>query len=694
MVNDVESEETSYLLNQRNFEQGSNRNKWKYITGGVVAGAALFSLGMLSGAGLALHSESSDLQSTTSALELMSTSTNHPGIEVSNKYISKSQTRPEYPWLMEGKMKGSTILEPFKVTTFNVIDAIDDNSESLNAINYQWSLERKIDDQNENEIDLQLKRRTLLQLKGVDQEEIDAKEPVSELVAQGTSSSFIHNFDQLGLHRLTLEATYESESGTSQVLRSTVNVVVKYIRKEIHSVDDEDRETLLSAWQVLMTTNDEDGVNEYGDDFMSFTRLSTEHNNLAADKTCDHLHDGMGFVPAHVSLTRLLEASLQSVDASVTLPYWEYTIDVEDVIANKKSDFAYEWRNIPMFTDKWFGSSDEVTGQLKDSIFVDLNLKGNEYSTSKNGYGLTRAPWNNLKTSSFTRFFGGGSGFNEKSSIFVEADQMSTCSVLQDTLVNGATTLSSFNGGAAGQAHGPIHMFTGGQTGTKSLSEHMTKIGFHAHGKEYNQYWGDGVTMMFLNIKALWRYDLWSCSDSCDESTGQSDCACSCDVNDIVTSPAYDALFSSYIESWNDADGNGGDGMMRGMLDLMCNVFPQDGGVVMGDHASSAAASDPSFWVMHGTVERYLQLMRIQSRFTSESWDSAVFASNVHPNSATCIGHAETDTLVFGDIDGVTYTNGEYYDYLDPSYSNTPYVYDNFAWDHCDALGYQISTPN
>lgn len=133
---------------------------------------------------------------------------------------------------------------------------------------------------------------------------------------------------------------------------------------------------------------------------------------------------------------------------------------------------------------------------------------------------------------------------------------------------------------------------------------------------------------------------------------------------------------------------------MKGLLDLICNDFSRDGGVVMGDHASSAASSDPSFWVIHGTVERMLQLMRIENRFTTEDWGTEVFDSNIHPYTETCSGHHETDKLAFGDVDGQSFTNGEYYTYLDPLQSNTPYVYDNFNWDHCEELGYSISNSN
>ena len=47
----------------------------------------------------------------------------------------------------------------------------------------------------------------------------------------------------------------------------------------------------------------------------------------------------MGFLTSHIQVTRLLEASLQSVDASVALPYWEYTKDVEVIIAEHNGNF-------------------------------------------------------------------------------------------------------------------------------------------------------------------------------------------------------------------------------------------------------------------------------------------------------------------------------------------------------------------
>ena len=47
--------------------------------------------------------------------------------------------------------------------------------------------------------------------------------------------------------------------------------------------------------------------------------------NLAADRTDDHLHDGMGFLTQHVALTNEFERALQAVDGAASVPYWDYT---------------------------------------------------------------------------------------------------------------------------------------------------------------------------------------------------------------------------------------------------------------------------------------------------------------------------------------------------------------------------------
>ena len=57
---------------------------------------------------------------------------------------------------------------------------------------------------------------------------------------------------------------------------------------------------------------------------------------MAGSKECDHLHDGMGFLTGHNAISLEFEKVLRTVDRSVSIPYWDYTIDMHEVkLANK-----------------------------------------------------------------------------------------------------------------------------------------------------------------------------------------------------------------------------------------------------------------------------------------------------------------------------------------------------------------------
>jgi len=56
----------------------------------------------------------------------------------------------------------------------------------------------------------------------------------------------------------------------------------------------------------------------------------------------------------------------------------------------------------------------------------------------------------------------------------------------------------------------------------------------------------------------------------------------------------------------------------------------------------------------------------------------------------TCHGHGANDLLEFGDfIDkGETYTNMEFYKFINPWNAELPYTYDSFDYDFCTDEGY------
>ena len=493
----------------------------------------------------------------------------------------------------------------------------------------------------------------------------------NEVAATATGNSFLHTFDGVG--DFWVKMTIGESTATGKLY-------VRYVRREMRSLLEEDRVAWLQAWKTVVNTDDATGIDLYGSTYQSMSRLVTTHNNLAGDKACDHLHDGMGFLTSHVQITRLLESSLQLIDPSVSMPYWEYTIDVEAIVSDYDGNFR-EWSNLDVFSDKYLGWTNHSSANIDTGAFAGLTMLSNDWTTVTNSYGLIRSPWNNLNNIKPTRYFGGGGNDTTRtwSPIVVTKDEMSTCANLAAVL-NYSTSVNSFNGAIAGNAHGPIHMYTGGQSNTpgliKYLEEHTNLTAEHTYNE---QYWGDAVTFFFSSIKSLYRYDVYNCPESCSADTPLDECKCTCDPEEIMNSSAR-----SVVD--NAIHLNGNETVMR-LLEYMCS-----NNVVMGDHASSSSPNDPSFWPMHPAVERYAQLMRLQHRFEDQSWDNnrAVFNSNIHPYTDRCWGHYSGDVLPFGFVDGYNFTNEEYYDYLDPLKSNLTYVYDNFEWQHCSDIGVHI----
>ncbi|CAB1110722.1 unnamed protein product [Ectocarpus sp. CCAP 1310/34] len=147
----------------------------------------------------------------------------------------------------------------------------------------------------------------------------------------------------------------------------------------------------------------------------------------------------------------------------------------------------------------------------------------------------------------------------------------------------------------------------------------------------------------------------------------------------------------------------------EGLKDALC--IPTK----VGSHFEATSTNDVSvhkgtasaivtFWVLHPTFDRLWHLSRLeQDPVFNETWIS----------DSTCVGHNADDVQPFHDLfleehegepDVVGsaggesvgplkgyYTNAELYDLLHPAGMQLPYMYDNFAWPHCDAQGVFIN---
>lgn len=61
----------------------------------------------------------------------------------------------------------------------------------------------------------------------------------------------------------------------------------------------------------------------------------------------DHIHEGNGFLAQHMKMDLIFEQAMQAVDASVTLPYWDFTIE---------GAYNLSVWDSPIFTADTFGS--------------------------------------------------------------------------------------------------------------------------------------------------------------------------------------------------------------------------------------------------------------------------------------------------------------------------------------------------
>jgi hypothetical protein len=73
-----------------------------------------------------------------------------------------------------------------------------------------------------------------------------------------------------------------------------VCVILRYVKRELRTLTEADREKFLDAAQALWQYNDVDGQKKYGDYFTSVQTYVIEHAQASGDIQCDQFHEGTG----------------------------------------------------------------------------------------------------------------------------------------------------------------------------------------------------------------------------------------------------------------------------------------------------------------------------------------------------------------------------------------------------------------
>ncbi|CAM9505077.1 unnamed protein product, partial [Laminaria digitata] len=281
------------------------------------------------------------------------------------------------------------------------------------------------------------------------------------------------------------------------------DVTVKYVRREIRDLTDRDRETFFNAMAVMQRVPSAVGRQVYGDKYYSKDYFNRMHLYYGGERDCDHWHDGAGFVTSHIAVSLMFEQSLQAVNPSIALPYWDFTVE----------GMAYDWtdfRDSGVFSDDWFGDAAPrnplMTPDRGRFAYVPVMANATEYSKVYNSYGLLRAPWNSDPNPFLTRHdhvFG-----------YVNNRKPAGCKQYRDAVRKDSwmALTVAMNAGA----HGHIHELLGGAW---SADWH----GF------YNR--TDDIILPFTHIavplmKYLWRSGYIECPETCGMELAWEDCQC------------------------------------------------------------------------------------------------------------------------------------------------------------------------
>jgi hypothetical protein len=254
----------------------------------------------------------SPFESISSVSETISTSTNDDvnsfGIIYYNEYTRVKPLSGNYPW--------DNVFEPFRTTTFE--------------INYNENVLSKSDAFTNDDV-------------------------YYEWYVDG----YHHTTGPMALVTFTDEPGIQHEISLKQRLLSTgeyvgaavsLTGIVKYVRREIRTLIDQDREAFFQAISIMQRVPTAVGQKVYGSKYRSRDFLNRIHLYWGGVTDCDHWHQGPGFATSHITYSRVFEQSLQSIYPSVSLPYWDFTLE---------STFygPDTFRQSGVFSDDWFGDA-------------------------------------------------------------------------------------------------------------------------------------------------------------------------------------------------------------------------------------------------------------------------------------------------------------------------------------------------
>ncbi|KAJ8604519.1 hypothetical protein CTAYLR_000938 [Chrysophaeum taylorii] len=486
------------------------------------------------------------------------------------------------------------------------------------------------------------------------------RKPQSSVYREGESFATATLWEP-GLYRI--EAT---TARTGLVLSTLLRCL--YVRKEVRDMTAAERAAYLEALEVVATTSTARGKELYGPGYQSVGDLVVRHLEGSGNILLDELHDGLGFLSQHSALSNEFEKSLQAIDPSVALPYWDFT---RDRVGDDMASIAL------LNPELWGGGGENNENNENENdkgLFEALPTiprQGDagfdpKWGVATNAYGYLRSPWNLNPEPRVARFWG-LCGVEDETTGWPRCESHRLALETRD--------LGSFLQYIQGPPHGTVHMMVGGL------------------GLECDPGLGKASTLFFKhNVQLMWRMGLVRMPTRCG-----SDAPCH---YECVRGPQDDAWWHAHYFASGTALrvfpglAETTRTQRRVVLDAACGPATK---WRWGEHAGADSPWDPSFWPMHPTLDRLYQFKRlIDPDFSTTPWgivnrtDRPWVDCKWEPMSS-CKGHHAHDLTAYVttylDDDGVykarALTNQEMLDAADPRAYRLDYIYASFRWDHC-----------
>ena len=254
-----------------------------------------------------------------------------------NEYSALDLTMLPYPFL-----KGAILIEPYKETTI-LIDGMTGGCQLF------WKIVN-VDDPD-------------VMFHGIEEEGI---------------FEFKVSLTKTGKYTLKVEeeCTHVHYATMTRILDQTI--WVKYVRRELMSLTDEDREEFLDAFRILWEVSTKQGITKYGKNYKSLNYFAMIHNDGGANAICDEFHAGTGFLNNHVYLGMYLEQSLRMINPKVSLHYMDYSkyFGAEAFYTGHIGNTMDGGSWTEILSDKWFGKNDPYSGIVSDSRWKDTKVPG------------------------------------------------------------------------------------------------------------------------------------------------------------------------------------------------------------------------------------------------------------------------------------------------------------------------------